>query len=136
MKAALTLAVAALIEVACDQPEENPTASTELGVAAKKLPKVDVCHATGNGWNLININGNALDARMNHGDGQPGDAVPGDPSKVFGPDCSLEDAVVDTDGDGVSDDDDNCPLVSNPDQTDTDGDGFGDACEPAPPARG
>jgi hypothetical protein len=27
----------------------------------------------------------------------------------------------DDDDDGVSDDEDNCPLVSNPDQTDTDG---------------
>jgi Thrombospondin type 3 repeat len=35
----------------------------------------------------------------------------------------------DGDGDGVPDDEDNCPLVSNPDQTDTDGDGQGDACD-------
>jgi rhodanese-related sulfurtransferase len=35
---------------------------------------------------------------------------------------------VDTDGDGITDDQDNCPAVSNPDQRDTDQDGFGDAC--------
>lgn len=35
----------------------------------------------------------------------------------------------DTDGDGVDDSIDNCPLVPNPAQTDTDGDGVGDACE-------
>ena len=35
----------------------------------------------------------------------------------------------DTDGDGVDDDVDNCPLVANADQTDTDDDGLGDACD-------
>lgn len=37
--------------------------------------------------------------------------------------------VLDTDGDGIADDSDNCPLVPNPDQHDTDGDGQGDACD-------
>ena len=36
---------------------------------------------------------------------------------------------VDSDGDGVLDDADNCPAVSNEDQTDTDSDGQGDACD-------
>ena len=36
---------------------------------------------------------------------------------------------VDSDGDGVLDDDDNCPTVANEDQTDTDSDGEGDACD-------
>ena len=35
----------------------------------------------------------------------------------------------DTDGDGVLDDDDNCPYVFNPDQNNADGDEFGDVCE-------
>ena len=37
--------------------------------------------------------------------------------------------AVDTDGDGINDDVDNCPLVPNPDQLDSDGDGIGDACD-------
>ncbi len=37
--------------------------------------------------------------------------------------------VPDSDGDGVFDDGDNCPLVSNPDQADADGDGMGDLCD-------
>ncbi len=41
---------------------------------------------------------------------------------------------VDTDGDGIIDLLDNCPLVSNPGQLDTDGDGVGDACDNCPSA--
>lgn len=36
--------------------------------------------------------------------------------------------ISDTDGDGVPDNEDNCPTVPNDDQTDVNGDGFGDAC--------
>lgn len=44
--------------------------------------------------------------------------------------------VSDLDGDGVPDDQDNCPHVSNPDQKDGNGDGVGDAClSAAPEAR-
>jgi len=39
-------------------------------------------------------------------------------------------ACKDKDGDGVADNQDNCPNVANRDQTDSDGDGIGDACEP------
>jgi hypothetical protein len=37
--------------------------------------------------------------------------------------------LVDTDGDGVSDETDNCRTVANPNQVDTDGDGIGDTCD-------
>jgi hypothetical protein len=37
--------------------------------------------------------------------------------------------TVDDDGDGVPEDQDNCPGVSSSDQTDSDGDGVGDACD-------
>ncbi len=38
--------------------------------------------------------------------------------------------ATDTDGDGVPDDEDNCPATANPDQADVDDDGTGDACDP------
>ncbi len=46
----------------------------------------------------------------------------------------IEETLVfsDTDGDGIPDDEDNCPLIYNPGQEDSDGDGFGDACDICP----
>ena len=42
---------------------------------------------------------------------------------------TLVDAL-DTDGDGIGDAGDNCPLLANADQADADADGIGDACDP------
>lgn len=47
----------------------------------------------------------------------------------FIPDDPCAGLGGDTDGDGICDDNDNCPSVANPDQGDTDGDGVGDACD-------
>ncbi|MGE5186635.1 MAG: choice-of-anchor K domain-containing protein [Acidobacteriota bacterium] len=44
----------------------------------------------------------------------------------------LDEKCVDSDGDGVCDEVDNCPSVANADQLDTDGDGVGDACDNCP----
>ena len=43
---------------------------------------------------------------------------------------STADENIDTDSDGLPDKSDNCPSVSNADQTDTDNDGLGNACDP------
>ena len=118
--------------MACSQEASLNAPGTNQTVrfaASKPAPKVDVCHRRGNGtYKKINISGNALQAHLNHGDGVPGEAVPGDPSMVFAADCSPVPAPIDTDGDGVPDDEDNCPLVPNPDQADSNNDGVGDAC--------
>ncbi len=44
--------------------------------------------------------------------------------------CDPETANPDDDGDGVLDEEDNCPLESNPEQEDADGDLAGDVCDP------
>src|SRR5262249_19471279 len=43
-------------------------------------------------------------------------------------------AFIDSDGDLVANENDNCPTVANPDQADADGDGVGDACDNCPNA--
>lgn len=43
--------------------------------------------------------------------------------------------IIDTDGDGIPDVHDNCPLVPNPDQTDSNGNGIGDACDTTGPVN-
>ena len=53
-------------------------------------------------------------------------------SGAIAQDISWEDksakSLVDTDNDGIPDDEDNCPNLYNPDQADNDGDGIGNAC--------
>jgi hypothetical protein len=45
---------------------------------------------------------------------------------------AMPDAFIDSDGDGIDDSVDNCPMKYNPDQGDEDKDGIGDACDPCP----
>ncbi len=59
------------------------------------------------------INGNG---RVDAGETDPNNRADDDPNG-------------DADGDGISNANDNCPFVSNPDQADADGDGFGDVCD-------
>ena len=43
--------------------------------------------------------------------------------------CGKATSLMDTDGDGLSDTEDNCPSVANKDQFDSDQDGIGESCE-------
>jgi len=57
--------------------------------ASAQDQKVQVCHKAGNGtFHLISIDVNALAAHVSHGDGKPGDPVPGMPGLIFGPNCT------------------------------------------------
>jgi hypothetical protein len=61
-------------------------------------PQVRICHKAGpTGYILIEINGNAEDAHRAHGDARPGEAVPGQPGKVFDESCAVvdENAAID-----------------------------------------
>ena len=48
---------------------------------------------------------------------------------------TVKDRTIDTDGDGVLDIDDNCPVNTNEDQSDSDYDGVGDKCDAFPQNR-
>ncbi|MBU1695199.1 MAG: thrombospondin type 3 repeat-containing protein, partial [Verrucomicrobia bacterium] len=94
----------------------------------------------GNGINVLHIGGGALSggfvleglARMDFSTYGPG--APKNDMLAFqvsvGRDTSQSPALPDQDGDGIVDEDDNCPDTPNPDQADLDGDGLGDACDP------
>lgn len=50
--------------------------------------KVDVCHAEGSGdYHMINVNENAFETHVGHGDASPRDGVPGQPGMAFDDDC-------------------------------------------------
>ena len=53
--------------------------------------KVDICHRNENGeFHLINVAESAVPAHLAHGDGKPGDLVPGMEGFKFGEDCTLQ----------------------------------------------
>lgn len=145
-KLALALAAVALILGCAD--EGLPTsassvlpsvtaASSETGLATTaglKASKVTLCHRRDNGtFGKISVSQSAVPAHRAHGDGAPGDVVPGAPGNVFTASCSVQGTNSnDNDGDGILNADDNCPDTWNDDQADEDRDGVGDVCDPSP----
>lgn len=53
-------------------------------------------------------------------------------NQLYGLDETVGPPPLDSDGDGVPDEDDNCVLVPNVEQANADDDTFGDACDPCP----
>ncbi len=90
--------------------------------------RTTICQVAGNGqMKVLQVGGPAAEHRGGSGALKPGDPVEGQAGYVVGPDCRP--VLVDSDGDGVGDAEDNCPTVPNPDQVDTYGSSAGDACE-------
>lgn len=96
---ALVIGAAALVASACSAPA-GPTAPSPLsatssisqgagGAPQSSAGKVDVCHKSGRGFQLINVSANALRGHLGHGDGQPGGAVPGSVGQGFGASCDV-----------------------------------------------
>ena len=76
-----------------------------------------ICHVRGNGGtdtSLIIIDSHSIDLHIAHGD-------------TF--DCDRPSTDRDSDNDGITDGDDNCPHFTNSDQEDAENNGVGDACE-------
>lgn len=63
-------------------------------VAGAPAEKVDVCHAEGTGdYHKINVNENAFETHVDHGDASPGEGVPSQPGMVFSDECVPSIAV-------------------------------------------
>jgi hypothetical protein len=79
---------------ACMKEEVLPPVSEEpLSGLQARNGKVTICHREGNGdYHSIEVSVAALDAHLAHGDGVPGEPVPGMEGKVFGENCTIEDA--------------------------------------------
>jgi len=86
-------------------------------------------------WEAVGSSGGIIDA---HGLYRSG-SIEGTDKVTVTDACNgdiLDTATVivslDTDGDGIPDDEDNCPDIANPDQVDSDSDGTGDMCDICP----
>lgn len=100
----------------CDRPQQTcqDPAVDESGVAwcAGQLPNAQIC--------AIDINSEECDKESHCANSPLADG------------CGAYEpppGSADSDGDGVPNDQDNCPAKSNMNQSDSDGDGIGDACD-------
>ncbi len=111
-------------EIICDDgdPCTQDFYDPDLGCASIPYPDGTVCGTAPNGQALICISGVCewiVDGDVTDGDTADGDDVDGDTTN-------------DRDGDGIPDDEDNCPDKPNMAQGNNDGDDHGDACDNCP----
>ena len=102
---------------ACDPSDERPDPSN---------------NAT-SGPNNMTSSGNNATSGANNATSAPSNNATAPPEQTSAPNNTSEapedPLPLDTDGDGVLDEDDVCPEDADPDQLDEDGDGIGDVCD-------
>lgn len=109
-------------------PDQGGGQGGDLGIAGAGGQDVGVAGAGGQDIDagVAGAGGRDIDAGVAGAGGQDLDAG----QEVDGAGGQGGEIIEDLDGDGLEDDEDNCPDVANPDQVDSDGDGDGDACVP------
>lgn len=97
----LLLVSAALFMYSCESvtnsvPQDEEILTQEMTLDGSAQTKVDVCHydAETDAYQLITIADPAVDAHINHGDAQPGDAVPTMEGFEFDETCTPKSVVV------------------------------------------
>jgi hypothetical protein len=72
-------------------PGEPSRSLVSTTLVSAKAPRVAICHVTGDGsFQLLEVNGNAVDAHRSHGDALPGEDVPGMAGYQFSSACVPE----------------------------------------------
>ncbi len=116
---------------------------TEYGYVAVDVSSLDLTFAIGDEFHVgVTIGSGTPDAAIAIvcDDGTAGTGrhsvwdgewteLPQDFNFLIGVDWCYFNQWLDTDGDGVDNDSDNCRYTPNPDQIDTDGDGIGEVCD-------
>ena len=97
----LLLVSAALFMYSCESvtnsvPQDDEILTQGMDLTGSSKTKVDVCHydAETDAYQLITIADPAVDAHINHGDAQPGDAVPTMEGFEFDDTCTPKPVVV------------------------------------------
>jgi hypothetical protein len=92
-------------------------------------------------WGTQRPQGNGIDLGIYEADGTTCSDYQGLPcndlnactiNDVYDADCNCIGVIVDSDGDGICDLEDNCPNTPNSDQSDSDGDYIGNVCDNCP----